>query len=278
MNCLRFAFLRHILPTGRRFLDAWHIPLYAVSPSDDGKNGVCEACMSYPFPCAKLLKEIHRRQDCGCFFHIKEQTPNPPVCKRGFLITQTRLLHNRKKPCQRFYIFPILNAVVSLCRHTDGKATVSAALAATHLESLRAQTHFHKASLVVGSVVGKNLPYACSGIDILRHHIEIASSAGSRQLVAEAKVVDERGEMRHGSRVGAAVEELVLRPCLAYKPSHTFKVHVLYCLEHIERMGFHVAQKHEFVALVEEHLAHDFGKDGLRRACYSRDTPCSRPV
>lgn len=107
MNCLRFAFLRHILPTGRRFLDAWHIPLYAVSPSDDGKNGVCEAFMSYPFPCAKLLKEIHRRQDCGCFFHIKEQTPNPPVCKRGFPITQTRLLHNRKKPCQRFYIFPI---------------------------------------------------------------------------------------------------------------------------------------------------------------------------
>lgn len=107
MNCLRFAFLRHILPTGRRFLDAWHIPLYAVSPSDDGKNGVCEACMGYPFPCAKLLKEIHRRQDCGCFFHIKEQTPNSPVCKRGFLITQTRLLHNRKKPCQRFYIFPI---------------------------------------------------------------------------------------------------------------------------------------------------------------------------
>lgn len=68
MNCLRFAFLRHILPTGRRFLDAWHIPLYAVSPSDDGKDGVCEAFMSYPFPCAKLLKEIHRRQDCGCFF------------------------------------------------------------------------------------------------------------------------------------------------------------------------------------------------------------------
>ena len=27
--------------------------------------------------------------------------------KRGFPITQTRLLHNRKKPCQRFYIFPI---------------------------------------------------------------------------------------------------------------------------------------------------------------------------
>lgn len=41
------------------------------------------------------------------FFHIKEQTPNPPVCKRDFPITQTRLLHNRKKPCQRFYIFPI---------------------------------------------------------------------------------------------------------------------------------------------------------------------------
>lgn len=68
MNCLRFAFLRHILPTGRRFLDAWHITLYAVSPSDYGKDGVCEACMSYPFPCANLLKEIHRRQDCGCFF------------------------------------------------------------------------------------------------------------------------------------------------------------------------------------------------------------------
>ncbi len=97
MNCLRFAFLRHILPTGRRFLDAWHIPLYAVSPSDDGKNGVCEACMSYPFPCAKLLKEIHRRQDCGYFFHTKEQTSNPPVCKRGFTALQTRFPNNTDK-------------------------------------------------------------------------------------------------------------------------------------------------------------------------------------
>lgn len=122
MNCLRFAFLRHILPTVRRFLDAWHIPLYAVSPSDEGKNGVCEAFMSYPFPCAKLLKEIHRRQDCGCFFSHQRanaqfsglqtrihNTANKTSqhCKRGFPITQTRLLHNRKKPCQRFYIFPI---------------------------------------------------------------------------------------------------------------------------------------------------------------------------
>lgn len=115
MNCLRFAFLRHILPTGRRFLDAWHIPLYAVSPSDDGKNGVCEACMSYPFPCANLLKEIHRRQDCGCFFFtskskrpiLRSANEDSQHRKRGFPITQTRLLHNRKKPCQRFYIFPI---------------------------------------------------------------------------------------------------------------------------------------------------------------------------
>lgn len=72
-------------------------PLYAVSPSDDGKNGICEAFMSYPFPCAKLLKEIHRRQDCGYFFHIKEQTSNPPVCKRGFTALQTRFPNNTDK-------------------------------------------------------------------------------------------------------------------------------------------------------------------------------------
>ena len=112
MNCLRFAFLRHILPTGRRFLDAWHIPLYAVSPSDDGKDGVCEACMSYPFPCAKLLKEIHRRQDCGCFFSHQRvnaqssglqtrlhSTANEASQhrKRGFTAPQTRFPNNTDK-------------------------------------------------------------------------------------------------------------------------------------------------------------------------------------
>ena len=31
------------------------------------------------------------------FFHIKEQTPNPPVCKRGFTSPQTRIPNNTDK-------------------------------------------------------------------------------------------------------------------------------------------------------------------------------------
>ena len=47
-------------------------------------------------------------------------------------------------------------------------------------------------------------------------------------------------------------------------------VSALYSLVHVERMALHLAQEAQFVALVEEHPAHNLGQYALRHARYAR--------
>ena len=101
---------------------------------------------------------------------------------------------------------------------------------------------------------------------VFGHHIEVAATAGSGEFVAKAEVVDLAGQHGHGIGVGAAVEELILPPCLAHEPSHALKVVALDGIVHFQRVGLHLAQELKLVVLVEEHAAHDVGQDLLGRA------------
>lgn len=66
--------------------------------------------------------------------------------------------------------------------------------------------------------------------------------------------------MASTSRIGTAVDELVLLPGLAHKHSHLMEVGPLNSLIHIHGVLFHFAEQTDFIALIEEHAAHDLGQ------------------
>ena len=101
---------------------------------------------------------------------------------------------------------------------------------------------------------------------VLGHHIEVSATAGPGEFIAQAEVVDLAGQHGHGIGVGAAVEELILTPCLAHEASHALKVVALDGVVHFQRVGLHLAQELKLVVLIEEHAAHDVGQDLLGRA------------
>lgn len=140
-------------------------------------------------------------------------------------------------------------------------------LAAAYLESVLAERHFNEACLVVRTVLREDAADAGCCVLVLCHHVKIAATSGTRQLIAKAKVVNEACESFHGWRIGAQVESLVLLPCLAYKTSHALEVHALDGIKHVKGVCLHFTQLCQFVMLVEEHAADNLGEDGLSRAC-----------
>ena len=66
--------------------------------------------------------------------------------------------------------------------------------------------------------------------------------------------------------IGAAVNGLVLQPCLAYQFARKFEVVPLYSFVHLQCVRLHLSQLQQLFVLIEEHAAHYLSEDGLSGA------------
>ena len=99
------------------------------------------------------------------------------------------------------------------------------------------QRHINEAGLVVGGVVHQSLLDACCGLLVLRYHIQVTATTGAWQFVAEAKVINLLRNGLNGSRIGAAIEGLVLYPCLANQLTCRSEIAALNGIVEVQRMS-----------------------------------------
>ena len=114
-------------------------------------------------------------------------------------------------------------------------------LASADLQTVFAECHLNEAGIGVGLVFQDDFLDACSCLGVFRHHVEETASTSSRQLVAQAEVVDELGEDCDVLWICAAVERLVLQPVLTEQMTHFLELLALDGFVHVECQLLHVA-------------------------------------
>lgn len=143
-------------------------------------------------------------------------------------------------------------------------------LTPAYLKSLCAERHIDEAGIGILRIGVENLLYASSCLRVLRHHIEIAATTSTWQLIAKAEVINHVGDSRHGRRVGATIDSLILQPCLTDSMSETFEIIALDSLIEIQRVLLHIAEKGYLIVVVEEHTTNNLSEESLCRTSDAR--------
>ena len=92
---------------------------------------------------------------------------------------------------------------------------------------------------------GQHFADAAGCLWVFCHHVEVASTAGTWQFVAETEVVDLLAQIRNDGRFGACVECLVLLPGFADESSVLLEIAQLDGIEQVGGMLFHLLQQVE---------------------------------
>ena len=116
-------------------------------------------------------------------------------------------------------------------------------LASADLQSMCTEPHVDESGVGVGRIGSKNLTDACRSFGVFSHHVQVAAATGSGQLISQTQVVNLVGDGFYGIGVGAAVEPLVLFPCLLDQCAHELEVLSLDGLVHIHRMILHLSEQ-----------------------------------
>ena len=124
----------------------------------------------------------------------------------------------------------------------------------------------HLGEACVGPV-GEASAYASGCFGIFRHHVEVTTSAGTREFQSAYKICDFMDNRGYSLGAGAAVKAFVLFPCSPHKLAVKVEIAVENGFSHSRRMFLHGVEKGKRWPVVEEHTFHYFSENVLGGTC-----------
>ena len=111
------------------------------------------------------------------------------------------------------------------------------------MQALLRDVHANKARVGRQAFFFQQLLNATRRLGILGHHIEEAAAACTRQFVACAEVVHLLAEGFDDGRIGARVQEFVLRPGRTEQRAVAVEIAQLQGIEHLHRVSLHLIEE-----------------------------------